>query len=91
MDHRPTLGSQLRALQPWSKDRRLNCRCGQEWTPEHKAQAGRPWQAGDGPIPDGEQRPPLDFIQAAEGGFHRLGYPATDADKRGNGGRWAER
>ncbi len=86
-DHRPTLGSRLRATFPWSKTQQLYCVCGRPWTPEHAAGAARPWQAGDGPIPDGEQR--RDYIQAVEGGLHLLGDQAfTEAEKRGNGGRW---
>lgn len=86
-EHRPTYGSRLRATFPWSKTQQLDCVCGQPWTPEHAAGAGRPWQAGDGPIPDGEQR--LDFIQTTEGGLYLLGDQAfTEAEKRGNGGRW---
>lgn len=86
-DHRPTLGSQLRAVQPWRKNRQIYCVCGRPWTPEHAAGAARPWQAGDGPIPDGEQ--PRNYIQTTDGGVHLLGDQAfTEAEKRANGGRW---
>jgi hypothetical protein len=55
--------------------------CGEKWTPLHATQAppgrardGRPWQAGDGPIPDGTSR--VDFIQ--------IDRSFSEAEKRGN-------
>lgn len=54
------------------------CVCGGAWPcqrvmePCNQAiEAAHLWKAGDGPIPDGTDGPPLDFVQTAQG-LYRL-------------------
>lgn len=72
-DHRPTLGSRLLVWRDPIQHKRA-CACGRVWPCHEAMEAPHAWSAGGGPIPDGaEERPPLDFIETAQG-LYRLAH-----------------
>lgn len=70
-DHRPTLGSRLRVWRDPFSNKPTCAGCGGVWPCNPAIEATHAWQADGGPIPDGTDSPPLDFVQTAQG-IYRL-------------------